>query len=113
MTTLSPSLLYVDGQLRPAAQNRTFDNVGPWTGTVVGQAADASRADVEEAIIGARRAFDTTNWSRNHARRLELVAKLYDLLLENRERLVEIARLEGGAPMGAVKRAQVDWALQG
>jgi phosphoribosylaminoimidazole-succinocarboxamide synthase len=39
--------------------SRTYDNIGPWTGKSVGKAADASKADVEDAIAAARRAFDT------------------------------------------------------
>mgnify|MGYP003656521609 CR=1 FL=1 len=76
---LPEGLLYVDGVLRRAENDRTYDNIGPWTGKPVGVAADASARDVEEAIVAARRAFDTTDWSTNHAKRFALVKKLYDL----------------------------------
>lgn len=108
---LPEAKLYVDGVVRRAAGDKTYDNIGPWTGQVVGQAADASAADVEEAIAAARHAFDTTDWSTNHAKRLELVKKLYDLFDANRERLINIARHETGAPLVAVKRAQLNMAL--
>ena len=81
---LPEGLLYVDGVLRRAENDRTYDNIGPWTGKPVGVAADASARDVEEAIVAARRAFDTTDWSTNHARRFALVKKLYDLFEANR-----------------------------
>ena len=68
MATLPEAKLYIDGVMRRAAGGKTYDNIGPWTGEVVGKAADASAADVEEAIAAARRAFDTTDWSTNHAR---------------------------------------------
>jgi len=110
-TVLPEGLLYVDGQLRQAAGGRLYDNIGPWTGDVVGHSADASAEDVEEAIAAARRAFDTTDWSTNHALRLSLVTKLHELFVENRARLEDIARYEVGAPWVAVKRAQVDMAL--
>jgi aldehyde dehydrogenase (NAD+) len=104
---LPEGLLYVDGVLRRAENARTYDNIGPWTGQRVGVAADASARDVEEAIAAARRAFDTTDWATNHAKRFALVRKLYDLFDANRDRLVAIARHEVGAPMMAVNRAQV------
>ena len=104
---LPEGLLYVDGVLRRAENDRTYDNIGPWTGKPVGVAADASARDVEEAIVAARRAFDTTDWSTNHAKRFALVKKLYDLFEANRERLIAIARHEVGAPLMAVNRAQV------
>ena len=55
MTKLPEAKLYIDGKLRPAAGNKTFDVVGPWTGEVVSRAADASAQDMEEAIAAARR----------------------------------------------------------
>ena len=107
MTILPEGLLYVDGVLRKAEGGRTYDNIGPWTGEPVGQAADASATDVEEAIAAARRAFDTTDWSTNHVKRMALVRKLYELFVANKDRLVAIARHEVGAPLVAVNRAQV------
>ena len=60
MTTLPTSKLYIDGALRPAADGRTYDVIGPWTGEVVSKAPDASPEDVIAAIAAARRAFDRT-----------------------------------------------------
>ena len=60
MENLPEARLYIDGKLRAAAGNRTFDNICPWTGEVIGKAADASPDDVNEAILAARRAFDQT-----------------------------------------------------
>jgi aldehyde dehydrogenase (NAD+) len=113
MVMLSEAKLYIDGKLRNAAGDKTYDNIGPWTGEVIGKAADASRADVEEAIAAARRAFDKTDWSTNHPLRFSLMKKYRDLLYANRDRLVEIARHEAGAAIGAASRAQVDGALAG
>jgi aldehyde dehydrogenase (NAD+) len=107
------TLLYIDGELRPAKGGKTYDNIGPWTGEVIGQAADASPEDVDAAIAAARRAFDTTDWSTNHALRHELMKKFRDLLFKNRDRLVEISKIEAGAAPGAAYRAQIDGALNG
>ncbi|WP_297494407.1 aldehyde dehydrogenase family protein [Acidocella sp.] len=99
--------LFIDGVLRPAEGGKTYDNIGPWTGDVIGKAADASAADVEAAIAAARRAFDTTDWPTNHEKRFALVKKLHELFVANTDRLVAIARNEVGAPLVAVNRAQV------
>ena len=111
MVMLPEAKLYIDGTVRRAAGGKTYDDIGPWTGDVVGRAADASPEDVEAAIAAARRAFDTTDWPTNHARRLKLVTKLYELFVAKRDRLVDIARHEVGAALVAVNRAQVDMAL--
>ena len=113
MTVLPEAKLYINGELRPAENGRTFENIGPWTGQVVGYAADASPADVEAAIVAARRAFDETDWSRNTAKRVELVTKLRELMFANRDRMAEIVRHEAGATWGSVRVPHVDWALAG
>ena len=113
MTVLPEARLYIDDTLREAQGGRTFDVIGPWTGEIVGRAADASAADVDEAIAAARRAFDETDWPTNVAKRVELVRKLRQLFEDNKQRLSDLARHEAGAAMGAVGRAHVDMALEG
>lgn len=113
MTMLPDAKLYIDGQMREAEGGKTFDIVSPWTGQPVGKAADASAADVEAAIVAARRAFDETDWSSNIALRVALVEKLYELFDANRDRLSELARHEAGAALGAISRAHVDMAMDG
>lgn len=113
MPILPDAKLYIDGRIRDAAGGKTYDVIGPWTGEIVGKAADASAEDVNEAIAAARRAFDTTDWSTNHAKRFELVKKLRELFEANRERLSDLARIEAGAAIGAVSKAHVDNALAG
>jgi aldehyde dehydrogenase (NAD+) len=113
MADLPDALLTIDGALRPATNGKTYDVIGPWTGAPVGKAADASAADVDAAIAAARRAFDTTDWSTNVAKRVELVTKLRALFERERERLGTLAQVEAGAALGAVSRAHVDMALNG
>ena len=108
MVMLAEGKLYIDGKVREAAGGARFADVGPWTGDIVGYAADASREDMDEAIKSARRAFDQTDWSSNAAQRRDLVARLGASLRANRERLVALARIEGGGAMGAVFGPLVD-----
>jgi aldehyde dehydrogenase (NAD+) len=86
MPVLPDAKLYIDGAVRDAEGGKTFDVIGPWTGEVVGVAADASAADVEAAIAAARRAFDDTDWSTNIELRVALVTKLRALFEDNRVR---------------------------
>lgn len=113
MTTLPPAKLSIDGKMCDAISGKTYNVINPWTGTPAGVAADASAADVEAAIVAARRAFDTTDWATNHEKRLKLVTKLRDLFRANYDRLSDLARYEAGAAVGAVSRAHVDMAMEG
>ncbi|MET0240891.1 MAG: aldehyde dehydrogenase family protein [Sphingobium sp.] len=111
MSTLPEAKLYIDGELRGAAGGKTYDIIGPWTAAPVGVAADASPEDVDAAIAAARTAFDTTDWALNHEKRFDLVKKMFDLLIADRERVSTLARVEAGAAIGAVSRAHVDMAV--
>jgi aldehyde dehydrogenase (NAD+) len=111
MTMFPDGKLYIDGKLREAAGGATYEDIGPWTGEVIARAADASAADMEEAIASARRAFDETDWPTNTALRRDLVRKLGEALKANRDRLATIAQHEVGSALGAIGMAQVDGPL--
>ena len=111
MATLPEAKLYINGVMRPASGAKTYDNISPWTGEIVGKAAEASREDVNGAIEAARNAFDRTDWRLQHEARLALMNKYFSLLSANRDKLVSIARHEAGAAIGAASRAHVDGAL--
>jgi len=115
MTVLPEAKLFIDGKLCDAEGGRTYDLISPWTGEVAGKAADASAADVEKAIVAARKAFDTTDWGSpdNRDNRFALVKKLRELFEQNRDRIGEMAIHEAGAARGAVDRAHVAMALDG
>lgn len=110
---LPAAKLCINGVLRAAEGNRTYPNISPWTGDSIGVAADASANDVNEAIAAARHAFDHSDWSQQHAHRFQLMQRYRDLLYASRDTLVEIARQEAGATLGAAAFALVDGALQG
>lgn len=113
MQIIAETKLYIDGELRRAAGGKTYNNVNPWNGEVMGHAADASAADVSEAIGAARRAFDTTDWSINHSKRFALLNKLYELFCANTERLIQLARDEAGSTIFIAKNVQILQALAG
>jgi len=110
---LPAARLYINGEMRNASDGKTYGNICPWTGAVIGESADASIDDVNAAIAAARSAFDDTDWSRNHWLRFELVKKFRDALYASRDKLMQIARIEAGAAIGAACFAHVDGALAG
>lgn len=111
MTLLPDGKLYIDGKWRGATGGATYADVGPWTGEVVGYAADASAEDMEEAIAAARRAFDTTDWATDRAKRRAMVLRLVEKLKASRDRLAAIARHEVGSAAAGISTVQVDMPL--
>jgi aldehyde dehydrogenase (NAD+) len=87
----------IDGRLIGASNGATFENVNPATEEVLGTTVDGTKEDMERAIAAARRAFDETGWSRDHAFRAKCVGQLYDALAADKEQLRAIVVAEAGA----------------
>ena len=58
---------------------------------MLGTSADATVADARRAVDAAKRAFDTTEWSRDQAFRVQCLRQLHQALLDNRDQLSDIA----------------------
>jgi aldehyde dehydrogenase (NAD+) len=92
--------LFIDGELCDAVNGKTYPNINPATEEVMGEVADAGPEDMERAIAAARRAFDETDWSTNHAFRHQCLKQLYDGLREAEEEFRQQIAAETGAPLG-------------
>lgn len=97
--------LFIDGELVSAAGGDTYVNINPATEAVMGEVADAGTADMDRAIAAARRAFDETDWSTNHAFRLSCLQQLKEGLLASMEDLKMQIAAETGAPLGICGQA--------
>ncbi|MEZ5178903.1 MAG: aldehyde dehydrogenase [Acidimicrobiales bacterium] len=98
----------IDGDLRPSSSGATFATLNPATEEVLGQAADATSEDLDAAVAAARRAFDETDWSRDHAFRVHCVRQLRDALTAHADELRELTIAEVGAPRFLTTLAQLD-----
>jgi aldehyde dehydrogenase (NAD+) len=104
--------MLIDGVLVDADSGGTFDNVNPATEEIIGQVADGSTADIRRAIAAARRAFDETDWSTNHAFRQRCLGQLQDALVAEKEQFIEQLILEVGCPRMLTENGpQLAWPL--
>ncbi len=101
MTSLQQSELFqtgylADGQWHPATS--TFDVTNPATGEVIAQVAKAGKAETEQAIAAAERAFPA--WRAQTAKaRAEILTRWYQLIIENKRWLAELMTTEQGKPL--------------
>ncbi|MFE3292195.1 aldehyde dehydrogenase [Rhodococcus sp. NPDC059234] len=112
--TLRPadsSALLVDGKLIPGSGG-TFEVLNPATEEVVGLAAEGTAADMDAAIGAARRAFDSTDWSRDPAFRARCLRQLCDALQSHIEELREITIDEVGAPAMLTRGPQLEGPIE-
>src|SRR3954454_18682544 len=91
--------MLIDGELVEAASGKRFDNINPATEEVLGDVADASAEDMQRAIAAARRAFDETDWSTNHAFRKECLLQLQAAIESEQEELRHELVNEVGCPI--------------
>ena len=99
--------MMVDGKL-VEGEAGVFTNINPATEEVLGEVADASKADMHRAIDAARRAFDETDWSTNDALRKRCLEQLQEALLAEKEALREELILEVGCPRAITYGPQLD-----
>ncbi|MEX5637131.1 aldehyde dehydrogenase family protein [Parafrankia sp. FMc2] len=104
--------MLVDGELITSASGARFDNINPATEEVLGQTTDATAEDMDRAIAAARRAFDETTWSTDHALRKRCLEQLQQALVDEKEDLRAEIIAEVGAPVQTTYLAQVDWPME-
>ncbi len=108
MTNWHEEHLLIDGALVPATSGATYETISPSTEEVLGVAADATVDDARRAIESARRAFDSTGWSTDHALRVRCLRQLDEALRANVEALREIIVHEVGAPVSSTSGPQLE-----
>jgi acyl-CoA reductase-like NAD-dependent aldehyde dehydrogenase len=111
-TPVFETRMLIDGRLVEGSAG-TFTNINPATEEVLGEVSDASAADMHRAIDAARRAFDETDWSTNHALRKRCLEQLHEAIVGEQEELREELILEVGAPRMTTHGPQLDAPLAG
>ena len=99
-TEVSPGRLLIDGQWIDG--QKKFDTINPATGEVLTQIAEASRADVDRAVVAARRAFEDRNgaWRKlSSSERGRMIWTLADLIEKNIDEFAELETLDNGKPI--------------
>src|ERR1700730_8523546 len=100
------SRMMIDGKLVDGEAG-TFTNINPANEDVLGDVADASKADMNRAIDAARRSFDETDWSTNHQLRKRCLEQLHEAIEGELEELREELIREVGCPRAVTHGAQL------
>jgi aldehyde dehydrogenase (NAD+) len=100
--------LLIGGKLVGARGGAVFETINPATEDVLGVAADASPADMDDAIAAARSAFDTEAWSGDPQLRARCLRQLRDALQASVEELRALTVAEVGAPVMLTSGAHLE-----
>jgi acyl-CoA reductase-like NAD-dependent aldehyde dehydrogenase len=89
--------LLIDGKLRTAKTQ--MDVINPAFGTVFARCPEAGKAELDDAVAAARRAF--ASWKKtSYSERAAYVEKLADALRTHQDLLAELLTREQGKPLG-------------
>ena len=91
--------LLIGGELRAAEGSGVFETVNPATEDVLGVAANATEADAVAAVAAARRAFDATDWARDHDFRARCLRQFHAAMERHLEDMRELTVAEVGSPV--------------
>src|SRR4051812_10012819 len=91
--------LLIGGKWVDSVSGKTSPTVTPATGETICQVAEADKADVDLAVVAARKAFEEGPWPKmNASERGRLLNKLADLIEANRDELAALESLDNGKP---------------
>ena len=105
--------LFIGGQWRPAQSGKTFETINPATEEVIADVAEADAADVELAVLAARKAFDEGPWPRMDAReRGRIMMRLADLIEAEIDELAVLESLDNGKPVSDARLGDIPLAIE-
>jgi aldehyde dehydrogenase (NAD+) len=91
--------LFIDGEFVDPAGHASFKTVNPATEEVLAEVSEAGEADVDRAVVAARRAYDRV-WSRLPGReRGKYLFRIARLIQERSRELAVLESLDNGKPI--------------
>src|SRR5271156_6557814 len=96
--------LLIGGKWVPAKSGKTFVTVNPANEEGLALIAEGDKADVDEAVKAARKAFEEDKWQKiGPHQRTRYLLKLADLVDKYADELAELESLDNGKPVSQSK----------
>jgi aminomuconate-semialdehyde/2-hydroxymuconate-6-semialdehyde dehydrogenase len=103
---------FIDGTERGSRDERTLDNIDPWTRQARGTVASGSAAEAHDALASARTAFDDGPWPRwSEQQRAATLHRFADVMEQHAEDLALADALDMGRPIAAARAIDVPRAV--
>ena len=92
-----PKQLLIGGKWVPSKSGKTFETINPSNEEVLALAAEGDKADVDEAVKVARKAYEDGKWSKiGPHQRSRYLLKIADLIEKNADELATLETLNNG-----------------
>src|SRR5579862_4382201 len=99
-----PAHMLIGGQWREAASGERLESIDPATGKAIGSFPAGDKADANEAVSAARRAFNGAWRKISPYERGRLLQKAASLIEKYGEELAQLITLENGKPLWEAKK---------
>jgi aldehyde dehydrogenase (NAD+) len=91
--------LFIDGKFTDPSSHEQFASINPANESTVASVAQASAADVDRAVVSARRAYDKTWSSTTGAERSKYLFRIARIIQERARELAVVETLDNGKPI--------------
>jgi aldehyde dehydrogenase (NAD+) len=109
----SPKKLLIGGKWVAAKSGKTFETLNPATEEVLALVAEGDKADVDEAVKAARKAFEDGKWSKiGPHERARYLFRIADLIEQHADELAELETLDNGKAMTQARAIDVAGAAE-
>ena len=99
-----PKQLLIGGKWVPSKSGKTFETINPANEEVLALAAEGDKADVDEAVKVARKAYEEGKWSKiGPHQRARYLLKIADLIEQNADELATLESLNNGMAIGLAR----------
>ncbi len=103
-----PTKLLIGGKWVPAKSGKTFETINPANEEVLALVAEGDKADVDEAVKAARKAFEDNRWAgMNPHARTRYLLKIADLIEAHADELAELESLDNGKPLSQARTIDI------
>lgn len=102
--------LYIDGEWKDSSDKKTIKTFNPATGEELAEISEASKKDVDDAVLAARKALET--WKKTTPQqRSEILEKIADVIEANAEWLARVETLDNGKPIRETTNVDIPLAV--
>jgi acyl-CoA reductase-like NAD-dependent aldehyde dehydrogenase len=109
----SSKKLLIGGKWAASKSGKTFETINPANEEVLALVAEGDKADIDEAVKAARKAFEDGRWAamRPHDR-TRLLLKIADLIEQHADELAELETLDNGKAIWESKNIDIPFAAE-
>lgn len=110
--TIKPGKILINNEWTESRSGKRFEVINPATEAVLTTVAESDKADVDHAVVAARRAFEQGDWKKMSARdRGRLLMRLANLLEKNKAEIAELETLNNGKPIAETMNVDLPLAI--